>query len=163
MTTDEFRPLEALWTRFLKRQFSSPTALNIHPVSNSRIRWEGNFYIDINILLRSNRTSRQASAAYFHSMSWIRHEEFKSINITDCFPHSSELQGPANFLLQINYTCGKLSNSHHPSLVGFNYSSLMTGDATVQDHFYHMRNRTLLRIRCFLSYKGTTRSAKLDF
>ena len=39
----------------------------------------------------------------------------------------------------------------------------MTGDATVQDHFYHMRNRALLRVRCFLSYKGTTQSAKLDF
>ena len=37
MTTDEFRPLEALWTGFLKRQFSSPTALNIHPVSNNRM------------------------------------------------------------------------------------------------------------------------------
>ena len=39
----------------------------------------------------------------------------------------------------------------------------MTGDATVQDRFYHMRNRALLRVRCFLSYKGTTQSAKLDF
>src|SRR6266576_1121977 len=107
-------------------------------------------------ILISNRASKQASSAHFHSMSWIiRHEEFKGINIIDCFPPSSKLQGPPTFTPKSIMHVTNPLNLHHPSLIGFNYSSI-TGGATVQHHFYHMRNRALLRIRCFLSYESTT-------